>query len=256
MIKTLSPYYLNIPFRNPDTLVVCSSYTISIYIWSGNKSAIPATPEYQKTNINATGLDNDSKINVSRILNDFIDFKINQSVVTSLENGNNQVWVLTKIFYSDEPLSAKLSNIELATKGYGYFLEGGNPQIPDNKILLEGDEFKVNRNGFFVLPILLEEITESPSNITIDSFNLIEATPIYSDIDIYFTIDIDAPANVVVQVSDHDADVWTDLYTVPNSSPILNKRIYYALDNSTDVRLSYFDGVITKVSNKINIGLV
>jgi hypothetical protein len=172
MIKTLSPYYLNIPLKNPDTLVVCSSYTINIYIWKGNKSAIPATPEYQKTNINATGLDGTDKVNISRIVNDFIDFNFTQSTVTSLEDGNNQAWVLTKLFYDDEPLAAKFTTIQLAIKGYGYFKDGSNPILPSNKILLESDEIKVNRNGYFVLPILLDEISSTilASNDTISIY--------------------------------------------------------------------------------------
>jgi hypothetical protein len=45
------------------------------------------------------------------------------------------------------------------TAGYGFGMDGENSQIPANNILMQGTEFKVNRNGFFVFPFLIEEAT-------------------------------------------------------------------------------------------------
>jgi len=157
MIKTLSPHYLEIPFVNPTSLVVCEKFVLKIYIWDGAKDAVPATSSYQMTKINAVASDGVDRINISRIINDFIDFNITVSSTTSLEDGNNQVWVKTEVYYSDMPTIAQEQSIQLAVKGYGYFQEGENPSTPVNKILLTGDEFKVNRDGFFVLPFLLDE---------------------------------------------------------------------------------------------------
>lgn len=176
MIKTLSPYYVSVPLISPNSSEICSQYTIKIYIWSGNKSAVPSEATYEKTKINAAGLDTTDKVNIARIVNDFIDFTCTQSIVTSLEDGNNQSWVKLEVYYattdeSDDDL-AQLVQTVLATKGYGYFLEGENPQIPANKILLEGDEFKVNRTGFFVLPIYADEVTTS--NVTVKSYPINE----------------------------------------------------------------------------------
>jgi hypothetical protein len=42
----------------------------------------------------------------------------------------------------------QLQFVELAVRGYGYFMDGENPTTPINKVLLEGNEFKVNRNGY------------------------------------------------------------------------------------------------------------
>lgn len=169
MIKTLTPYYITIPRVNPSTSVTCGSYTFELYVWMGNKSAIPSTPDYGKTRINASNTTNSDIVDISKIVNSFIEFDIAQSLVTSLEFGNNQYWVMTKVYYDDQPTVAQLENIELATRGYGYFLEGQNPQIPANKILLEGDNFKVNRNGLFVLPILMDEPTPVTPTLVIDS---------------------------------------------------------------------------------------
>jgi len=156
MIKTLSPYYISIPKVNPNTLEVCGSYTFKLFIWSGSKSAIPATPEYESTKINASNSSATDKVDISRIVNDFIEFNCIQSTVTSLEDSYNQAWVKTVVYYDDQPNLPQLAQIIFATKGYGYFMEGENPQIPNNKILLQGDEFKVNRNGYFVLPIMMD----------------------------------------------------------------------------------------------------
>lgn len=157
MIKTLTPYYIYIPLTNPISSVVCDTYTIKIYIWNGNKTATPASSSYEITKINAAGLDGTDKINIARIINDYINFMIAETNTTSLEDGNNQVWVRFECYYNDQPTLAQLVTTQLAVKGYGYFMEGENPQTPANNILLTGDEFKVNRNGFFVLPIYAGE---------------------------------------------------------------------------------------------------
>ena len=172
MIKTLSPYYVSIPLISPNSSEICTQYTIKIYVWSGNKSAVPSEPNYEITKINAAALDTTDKVNIARIVNDFIDFTCVQSTVTSLEDGDNQSWVKFECYYltSDESDTdlAQLVQTVLATKGYGYFLEGENPQIPTNKTLLTGDEFKANRSGFYVQAILADEVT--PSSITVKSY--------------------------------------------------------------------------------------
>lgn len=157
MIKTLSPYYIEVPLVNPNTDVVCNSYTLKIYVWDGLKSAPPITTYYSITKINASASDGIDKIEIARLINDSITFNCTQSTVTSLENGNNQRWVKTEIFYDDEPEEAQFTTLQLAVKGYGYFMEGENPQPPNDKIFIQNDEFKVSRNGFFVLPILMNE---------------------------------------------------------------------------------------------------
>lgn len=172
-MKTLSPYYVYVPLISPLTGVVCNSYTMKIYIWEGSKIAAPSTPSYTITKINAAASAGSDKINIARIVNDFIEFECEQVLTTSLVDSNNQVWVKTECYYDDLPTMPGLFMIELALKGYGYFLEGENPQPPANKILLEGDEFKVNRKGFFVLPLLANEPYSPPREFAITQFNLI-----------------------------------------------------------------------------------
>lgn len=156
-IKTLSPYYVSVPLTNPLTGVVCASYVAKIFIWSGSKTAAPGSPVYEMTKINASGSSGTDKLNISRIISDFIEFSCEAQSSTVLVNSNNQVWAKIECYYNDVPQVPGLQEVHLAIKGYGYFTEGENPQLPQNKILLTGNEFKVNRGGTFVLPLLADE---------------------------------------------------------------------------------------------------
>lgn len=182
MIKTLSPHYIYVPLTNPTTEIVCESYTIRIYIWDGLKSAVPTTATYTISKINASGVDGTEKINISRIVNDYINPLFEAQTSTTLENAGNQVWVKTEILYNDQPTLAQLQSVQLAFKGYGYFTEGHNPQPPTNKILLTGDEFKVYRKGFFIFPFLVDETEPVTPTLVIDS--------ITSEVTLAFTTNI------------------------------------------------------------------
>lgn len=182
MIKTLTPYYVSIPLVNPLTDLVCDSYTIKLFIWAGNKNAVPSTPEYEITKVNAAASNGTEKVNISRIINDFIDFNVEPSLVTSLENSDNQVWVNFYVLYSDQPTLPQLQFVQLAVKGYGYFTEGENPDTPSNKILINIEDYKVNRNGFFVLPIELDETPPPTPELVITDVQIVD-----NFFEIYFT---------------------------------------------------------------------
>jgi hypothetical protein len=226
MIKTLSPYYITVPFVNPDTEVVCDSYTINIYIWNGAKNAVPSTPEYSKTIINASASNGSSKIEIAKLVNDFIDFDCVNPGVTSLENGNNQVWVKTEIVYNDQPTVTHDEQINMALKGYGYFLDGENSQIPSNKILIYGDEFKVNRNGFICLPIVMNE-----GDVPLPSFMLNSVTSMGSGIYEYNATLVDFDGNLSLFYRQQGDTVW-----------ITSKRYY-----------DYTDGTYDFLSNTISL---
>lgn len=170
MIKTLSPYYMQIPLTNPLTGVVCASFTLKVYVWNGLKSATPLQPNYTITKLNSTGLSGTDSVNISNIVNDFIDFNCVSYGATSVVYGNNQVWVRVVTFYDDTPNDPSSTVIHLATKGYGYTPDGQNPQLPADSILLTGDEFKVSRKGRFVLPINVGEATQNPMTIQVKSY--------------------------------------------------------------------------------------
>lgn len=157
MIKGLSPYYITTPFVSPLTGLTCASYTLTIYVWSGDSTATPASSSYTILKQNPTGSVASSEVNISRLINDFISFQPQEGTGIQLINGNNQKWVRVETTYeTTDPTDATTPQniiLELLVKGYGYGLEGVNPDTPNNKIMLTGNEFNVNRNGYFSLPL-------------------------------------------------------------------------------------------------------
>lgn len=164
MIKTLSPYYLYIPFVDPITTDTCLSYTLKLYVWDGDKDTPPATASYSITKNNPTSSTGNDKINIARLLNDFIDFAPSIGIATSLIDGDNQRWVKFTLTYTtlvdDIATLGTEQNVstELALKGYSYGMDGENASTPANRILMSGDEFKVNRTGVFNVPIKILEV--------------------------------------------------------------------------------------------------
>jgi hypothetical protein len=184
MIKTLTPYYISIPFVSPLTGATAIDYTINLYIWNGNKNTPPFTPQYSITKSNPESLTGFDKINIANLLNDFIEFTPKKSTTTELINGDNQVWVRKEIIYktndSDDDDVLQLAETFLALKGYGYGLSGENPQPPANKILIPIQDYKVNRNGFFNVPILIDEPTDESEIVITNVVNTTGSTYQYS----------------------------------------------------------------------------
>jgi hypothetical protein len=173
MIKTLSPYYIDIPLTSPSNSLVCNSYTVQIFIWQGNITAVPSQSSYQKTRFNPTGSNAIDRVEIGRIVNDFIDFDITIPTFAGLYDSDNQAWVRFHVIYDVDPTVIQLQQTNLAIKGYGYFQDGANPTIPTNKILVTQDEYKVDRNGLFILPIKVEQSITPDYNAddyTIDYF--------------------------------------------------------------------------------------
>jgi hypothetical protein len=172
MIKSLSPYYLTIPFVSPLTSVVCTEYTLQIFVWDGVKATPPSEPSYEITKQNIATSSGNDKINIAMLVNDYIDFTPESVTFLDLYNANNQVWIKTQVIYTttdeDDLNVVQLESTNLMLQGYGYGLDGENSQPPTNKILLSGTEFKVSRSGYFSLPIMLPEATID--EVTIKSY--------------------------------------------------------------------------------------
>jgi len=160
MIKSLSSYYINIPFLSPLTSDVAIKYTLLIWVWNGIKFAPPTTPTYSRTKKNIDSSVDTDEINIARLVNDFIDFTPQLGAGTGVYDGNNQRWVKTAVIYNTgNPIDTNVVQSQttvLMLRGYGYGQKGLNPQPPANRILLQGTEFKVQRNGFFNLPIIID----------------------------------------------------------------------------------------------------
>lgn len=164
MIKTLSPYYLTIPFVDPITTDTSLSYTLKLYVWDGDKDTPPVTESYSVTKNNPTASTGSDKVNIARLLNDFIDFMPATGTSTSLIDGDNQRWCKITLTYTTlidniATLGAEQAvSTELVLKGYSYGMDGENAQPPTSRVLMSGVEFKVNRTGVFNVPIKILEV--------------------------------------------------------------------------------------------------
>jgi len=171
MIKTLSPYYLQVPLVAPLSEETCTSFTLQIFVWNGLKADTPAEPIYEITKDNPTASTGSEEINISLLINDYINFTPSFSNITELVDGANQQWCKTQILYTTTEETDYEPNYEttvLILQGYGYGIEGKNTQPPTNNILLTGTEFKVNRTGKFVFPFLIQETVDTSELVLTD----------------------------------------------------------------------------------------
>lgn len=157
MIKTLSPYYVTNSFVSPNSGETCSSYTLNMYVWDGDSTTPPLSPSFSHTKQNVTLSTGNSRINVARILNSFIDLSVQKGTGVELVDGNNAYWVKFTTNYTttdptDDGLDQNVST-ELITRGYAYGDEGENTDTPSNKIMQFGTEFNVSRTSFITLSI-------------------------------------------------------------------------------------------------------
>jgi len=221
MIKSLSPYNLQIPFIAPISGLVCTSYTLQIFVWNGIKTAVPSSLNYEMTKLNATSSNANDEVNIALLVNDFIDFSVFDTTNTELINGNNQYWVKTQVLYiTADPTDniPNYENVQLMTAGYGYGMQGQNTQLPTNKILLQGNEFKVNRNGFFVLPILIEQPATDPPEIVLESVVFDDSEAIWKFIFTY-TANFTFTTMFAQNKAPADPDFSGDLFSFPPPSP-------------------------------------
>lgn len=100
MIKSNSPFYITTPFVSASTGLTSQNYELSVSIWNGVKSAPPSTATYTTTKNNPTASTGSDKINIARIVNDYIEFTPQKASTTSVINGNNQQWVKTSVIYN------------------------------------------------------------------------------------------------------------------------------------------------------------
>lgn len=188
MIKTLSPYYITIPFVDPITEDTCTAYTLKLYVWDGVKATPPVTESYVLTKNNPTSSTGSDKVNIARLLNDFIDFMPATGTAISLIDGDNQRWCKLTLTYTTlveeiPTLGTEQDYLtDLVIKGYSYGMEGENATINSNRILMSGVEFKVNRTGVFNVPIKILEPTTSAYYFT----GLYPESPEFSGGDVFY----------------------------------------------------------------------
>ena len=187
MIKTLSPYYITIPYESPLTGLVCTEYTLKLYVWSGLKTSIPTQASYEITKTNPELLTTSNKINISKLVNPFLGFKAKEVSTNEIINGDNQVWYSVSVFYNTSNITdintPQLQETHLAVKGYSYGIEGQNALTPSNKVLMQGREFKVASDSQIIIPIEIEESVVPVPSIVIDALIIVSNF----DYQIYFT---------------------------------------------------------------------
>lgn len=106
MIKSNSPYYITIPLVSVASGLTCQNYKLSVSVWDGLKSSPPATATYTTTKNNPTASTDSDRINIARIVNDYIEFNPQKAISTSVINGNNQRWVKTSVIYNNDFVAA------------------------------------------------------------------------------------------------------------------------------------------------------
>lgn len=221
MIKSLTPYYINTSFYSDILESICLRYRLKVRVWRGLKSDAPLDANYEITINNVTESSGNNKINIARLINDFIEFETVQSVSTNLVNSPNQMWVKTEVFYTGlngiESNVPERQDIQLFVKGYGYGMDGENPSTPTNKILMNIADYTMDANGNFVIPIKLDEVIADIPLLSITSVNRVgnDLTINYTFTGAYNTID------VIINTDTSNPESLTPTLSVVNTSPIV-----------------------------------
>ena len=160
MIKSKSPFYVTTPFVNPlGGAVSGESYTLTILVWNGVKASPPtatASNSYVITKTNPTSSTGSDKINIARLINDFIDFTPVSTTATSVINGSNNWWCKTSVFYENDA-TVQQAATKLFSLGYSYGNEGENVESISNFLASATAEYRADRNSVFTVPILVDE---------------------------------------------------------------------------------------------------
>ena len=215
MIRALSPYNYSIPLVSAASGVTCQSYRLDVRIGNGPLAGIPTQAVTESwTKLNPKGSEGNDVINIARVLADYIEVAPITGTTTELINGNAQWWVNTQVVYftdASNPTtseSPQYSTFNLFGRGYSYGNEGENITSVTDNVLLDGREFKVNRNGIFILPYYAPDNTLEA--ITVDSLpsGEISLTPTPS------------PALSQRQSAEATQYLWVDVSTVATDTSI------------------------------------
>tara|TARA_R110002049_G_scaffold199037_1_gene369081 strand:- start:17669 stop:18736 length:1068 start_codon:yes stop_codon:yes gene_type:complete len=165
MILTRSPYYKNVTWRRPSDNAVCDSFTLNIYIYEGAITAAPTTATYSITKENIQNLTTgDTKIDIARLVDDFIDPQLITQTDTGLYQSKATVWVKTEVVYDvSGDTSTELIETDYAIRGYGKGSEGENYQL-DKPILSDVSEVDAYKESIVMLPI--EKVNDFSSRPT------------------------------------------------------------------------------------------
>jgi len=178
MIKTKSPHYKIIPWMSPSSGTTPDKYILNIYVWSGLKADIPASPTYEIENINPLGRVGNSEVDISKYISEFITPNLITDTVTSINDSNSLVWVKTEVIYyiGGVAQSPEFEDVDSAVLGYGYGIEGVNPTTPSNGYLATTSEQKVFANGIYIFNFLASESVTTNLLINDTAFSKLATT--------------------------------------------------------------------------------
>jgi len=180
-----------------------------------NSSAVPTTPTYEITKLNFETSTGNDRVNISRLVNDYIEFMPVVSATTGTINAVNQVWCKTAVEYTTTDNAdtgvEQEETTQLVLKGYGSGMDGENPQPRTDKILIDGDLFRIGRNSKFQIPLLLDAVMTGtvisyPSVTEID-YDINEAIETDSD-------SIVKVLNIVAPATDEYIEIVIDTRTI------------------------------------------
>ena len=173
MILTRTPHYITIPIDFPTTT---TDVVVSLYVWSGLKASIPATANYTWTKPVPTTTTSELKVNISNVVNDFIGEGKFSASTTGIQNAGLErgIWAYYLVEYTDGTETiADLSDTLFCLEGYGTYLDGFNPTIPANGILIDGTNFQMSSTGSFCIgysTTVVSTITISLDGVVTDTF--------------------------------------------------------------------------------------
>jgi hypothetical protein len=209
MILCRSTYYKSVPWLRPSDSQKADSFTLELYVWTGLKSAVPASPQYSKTVFNVESLSTTLDVEIGKLIQDFVPDEVVTSNITEVLDGKNSVWVQHQVKYDVAgDITTELVVTDFATNGYGYGNEGKN-YAPTKTLLTDTEEVDADNNSFVQVPVLLSEV--DPTRIEVKA----GATVILAA-DLAATTDSDAIVSVI-NIKCKDA-LERDLITVVTDS--------------------------------------
>ena len=182
MIRSRSPYIVTTPWENPLGGAVSGEfYTLHIFVWDGDKSAIPGTPTYTTTKRNPSASTGTDDIDIAPILRDEIEYTPVSSPTTAILNDPNARWVHYYVTYENDPTPQQL-NTQLFNLSYAHGLEPRNYTTFVDSILISDKVIEYDANDIFIFPFLADESVaktldyKSYPNGVVDSKIIISAT--------------------------------------------------------------------------------
>jgi len=145
MIKSNSPFYISTPYVSQASGLTSQNYQLSVWVWNGLKSAPPTDASYTTTKNNPTSSIGFDKINIARLVNDFIEFDPKKTNTTSVLDGNNQQWVKTSVIYNN--LLVALPQITILTVLTPAYVFGGSCFLTLNGVQSQIPLITITSNG-------------------------------------------------------------------------------------------------------------